>query len=382
MSPNHIFLSFTVSVLRISNLWPNKDHHVYTKWRLFKDTSLILSLMPCALPILADFVLQLHGDVHNLTSLTENIIALTCIIGMIYMTICFIQKRRLIKKLVAQLDHFTAFSDSSSLVETDRKANLYAKVFLFYGIAGNIVYMTMPYLNIDKCRYQREQNMVDLDIPCGLVTRCWFPFKFDYTPVFEIVFVHQFYTCTMVSVVILNLTMLLCGFLMHITNQLKHLRRFIVELKFPEEKLLEKLHFCVKYHTAIITYSENTNEAFSRMMMLHLTLTSLVISALCFEILIVDNFFDSLRFSLHLLGWLILLLLICYYGQTLIDESVAVAEDIYSVPWYLAPVRVQRHIYIILMRTQKPLTLNAANMGIMAFATFLRVGEGGDSSTS
>jgi hypothetical protein len=56
------------------------------------------------------------------------------------------------------------------------------------------------------------------------------------------------------------------------------------------------------------------------MMMLHLTLTSLVISALCFEILIVDNFFDSLRFSLHLLGWLILLLLICYYGQTLIDE--------------------------------------------------------------
>jgi hypothetical protein len=271
MSPNHIFLNFTVSVLRISNLWPNKDHHVYTKWRQFKDTSLILSLMPCALPILADFVLQLHGtttlqkrihlllitvllgNVHNLTSLTENIIALTCIIGMIYMTICFIQKRRLIKKLVAQLDHFTAFSDSSSLVETDRKANLYAKVFLFYGIAGNIVYMTMPYLNRDKCRYQREQNMVDLDIPCGLVTRCWFPFKFDYTPVFEIVFVHQFYTCTMVSVVILDLTMLLCGFLMHITNQLKHLRRFIVELKFPEEKLLEKLHFCVKYHTAIIT---------------------------------------------------------------------------------------------------------------------------------
>jgi hypothetical protein len=96
--------------------------------------------------------------------------------------------------------HFTAFSDSWILVETDRKANLYAKLFLFYGISGNIVYMTMPYLFMDKCRYQREQNMVDLDIPCGLVTRCWFPFKFDYTPVFEMVFVHQSYTCTMVSV--------------------------------------------------------------------------------------------------------------------------------------------------------------------------------------
>jgi hypothetical protein len=33
------------------------------------------------------------------------------------------------------------------------------------------------------------------------------------------------------------------------------------------------------------------------------------------------------------------------------------------------------------MRTQKPLTINAANMGIMAFATFLRVNEDGDLST-
>jgi hypothetical protein len=67
-------------------------------------------------------------------------------------------------------------------------------------------------------------------------------------------------------------------------------------------------------------YWDKTNEAFSTMMILHLTLTSLVISALGFEILIVDNFNDSLRFVLHLLGWLVLLLLICFYGQILIDE--------------------------------------------------------------
>jgi hypothetical protein len=40
----------------------------------------------------------------------------------------------------------------------------------------------------------------------------------------------------MVSVVILDLTMLLCGFLMHIINQLKHLRRFIVETQISRKE--------------------------------------------------------------------------------------------------------------------------------------------------
>ncbi|RZC42341.1 odorant receptor 67c-like, partial [Asbolus verrucosus] len=372
-----------IDVLRISNLWPRDDNYVYNIGRGLKDMSLILSLMPCALPILADFSWQLYSmgvlnlffenfnflsleGVYNLTALTENLIALNCIVGMIYMTICFIQKRKLIKNLVKTLDIFDNYSRSSNLIETDKKANLYAKLFLFYGILGNIVYMMMPQMSVEKCKVGRARQAEDLDIPCGLVTRCRFPFKFDYSPVFEIVFVHQFYTCTMVTVIILDLTMLLCGFLIHITNQLKHLRTFVVKLSHNTSKnLVEEVRFCVKYHIAIITYSEKTNEAFSTMMMLHLTLTSLVISALGFEILIVDNFNDSLRFTLHLLGWLVLLLLICYYGQILIDESVAVAEDIYFIPWHLAPVKIQKDIMMILMRSQKPLTLSAANIGVI-----------------
>ncbi|KAJ3652159.1 hypothetical protein Zmor_018148 [Zophobas morio] len=364
------YLNFTITVLRISVLWP-KDSECFEKGRFLKDSLLILSILPCALPILADFLIHLHGSVYNVAALIENFIALICIAGMVYMIICFIHKRKLIKQLVEQLPNFNFYNKPSNLMETDDKANLYAKVFLFYGVFGNIVYMIMPYLNIETCRVRQAQ--VDRDVPCGLVTRCWFPFNFDYSPVFEIVFVHQFYTCTMVSLIILDLTMLLCGFLMHIINQLKHLRNLIAKLNCLEAVFAKKIRFCIQYHQQIIIYSDKTNEAFSTMMMLHLTLTSLVISALGFEILIVDNFHDSLRFTLHLLGWLVLLLLICYYGQLLIDESIAIAEDIYYVPWDAASVDVRKDIYMMLMRSQKPLTLNAANMGVMSFPTFLGV---------
>lgn len=56
------------------------------------------------------------------------------------------------------------------------------------------------------------------------------------------------------------------------------------------------------------------------MMIMHLTLTSLSISVLGFAIIVVDSISESFRFVLHLGGWIILLLLTCYYGQLLINE--------------------------------------------------------------
>lgn len=56
------------------------------------------------------------------------------------------------------------------------------------------------------------------------------------------------------------------------------------------------------------------------MMLMHITLTSVEISILVFEVLMVTSATDSLRFGMHLLGWLVLLFLVCNYGQKMIDE--------------------------------------------------------------
>lgn len=61
-------------------------------------------------------------------------------------------------------------------------------------------------------------------------------------------------------------------------------------------------------------------DAFSAMMVVHITVTSFEISILCFEIIMVDSIMDSMRFAMHLFGWLVLLFLVCLFGQGLIDE--------------------------------------------------------------
>ncbi|GJQ74811.1 putative odorant receptor [Trypoxylus dichotomus] len=87
----------------------------------------------------------------------------------------------------------------------------------------------------------------------------------------------------------------------------------------------------------------------------------------------VGHFIPSIRYVLHLLGWILILFLQCYYGQKVIDESIGVATDIYATPWYTSSVKVQKDILLILTRAQKPLTLRAMKFGTMSAQTFLSV---------
>ncbi|XP_050312533.1 odorant receptor 4-like [Anthonomus grandis grandis] len=376
MQNNKTFFKFNISVLKFCFLWENDPDYQYNWTRVIKDLIMISSLMPCAIPILADFIIQLCDGVPNLTAAVENMIALNCIVGMIYMVICFINNRRTIIKLMKSIDYFDKYGNSSTTIRTEENANLFSKVFMFYGIVGNFVYMLMPQLSVNKCYRSRTSQMIEDGVPCGLVVRSAFPFRFDLTPVFEIVFIHQIYTCTMVTVVVVVLTMLLCGFLMHIVNQIENLRLFVDQLHHhtPQgEKFTEKLLFVIRYHIDVIEYSQSTADAFSTMLLFYITLTSLVLSVLCFEIIMVDAIEDSVRFTLHLFGWIVILFSVCYNGQLVIDQSLAVAQDIYSLDWFDCPLDTQKRIKTIMMRSQKPLVMDAAGMGVISLPAFLKV---------
>ena len=59
-----------------------------------------------------------------------------------------------------------------------------------------------------------------------------------------------------------------------------------------------------------------------------------------------------------------------------VPQSFGVAADAYSIRWYNYTVKVHRDVHMIVMRAQRPLTLNAINLGTMSAATFLRVSNG------
>jgi hypothetical protein len=80
------------------------------------------------------------------------------------------------------------------------------------------------------------------------------PFRFDYSPLAELVALYEITICILVTTVIIVITMLICGVLMHTTAQLGHLKGMILEMSSVTDRdVLEgRMRLCVKYHTAIV----------------------------------------------------------------------------------------------------------------------------------
>lgn len=66
-------------------------------------------------------------------------------------------------------------------------------------------------------------------------------------------------------------------------------------------------------------FAKKINRAFKSMMFLHISVTSFIISILGYQILFAESYINSLSYSLHLAGWLVLFFCVCYNGQNLIN---------------------------------------------------------------
>lgn len=190
----------------------------------------------------------------SFASVNENFVALSALYAVIYVSVCFINRKNTIRALIADLALFEEFASKSLILETDESVKFYTKVFIVYGIIGNICYGLLPILGYEECEETRSAHMLNWGIPCGLVVRFLLPFRFDYSPLAEIVALYEIIICILGTTVVIVITMLVCGILIHVTAQLKFLKKNILELSGIEnvEVLERKMKFCIKYHTAIV----------------------------------------------------------------------------------------------------------------------------------
>ena len=190
-------------------------------------------------------------DDVDITIQTQTLLANVCIYGMFYMGFCFIKNRHEIKNIVDHVGAFSKFSDLN-VKEIDRKATLYSKVFLVYSVAGMLTYSAMPFFSLEYCENNKPRSMVEHGIPCALTVRYRYPFRIDVFPWLEIFLVHQFFTGLSTTIIIVIVTMLLCGILSHVVSQLKQLRLYIAKIDTQPEIHDHSIKFAVEFHTAII----------------------------------------------------------------------------------------------------------------------------------
>ncbi|KAG5866947.1 hypothetical protein JTB14_026250 [Gonioctena quinquepunctata] len=73
----------------------------------------------------------------------------------------------------------------------------------------------------------------------------------------------------------------------------------------------------------------------------------------------------------ELIGWLMSLFLLCDAGQKITDSTLSVSEAVYKMEWYSTDIQTMKDILFILMRSQKPMYLDALPLGILNYTLYL-----------
>lgn len=183
----------------------------------------------------------------------QSVLANICVSGMFYMVLCFSKNLAHIKALVKGLETFEKYSSTQLVIDVDRKSTLQSKLFLAYSVMGMLTYSGMPLLSWNYCQEHKTRSMEERGVPCGLITRYRLPFRYDWSPIFEVFVVLQSVLAGSTTVLIVNISMMICGLMMHVTSQLRRLRSLMKTVREQSgEEMGSMLRNVVIYHTEII----------------------------------------------------------------------------------------------------------------------------------
>lgn len=110
---------------------------------------------------------------------------------MIYAAICYIVKRDKIKDVIKSLKTFEKYLPEEEIQAAEDSAKFYTKTFIIYGIIGNTLYDILPFFAVKECDVYRSRHMTDYGIACKVIVRYVLPFKYDYSPLHEMVVFEQ-----------------------------------------------------------------------------------------------------------------------------------------------------------------------------------------------
>ncbi|CAH1380105.1 unnamed protein product [Tenebrio molitor] len=80
-----------------------------------------------------------------------------------------------------------------------------------------------------------------------------------------------------------------------------------------------------------------------------------------------------LKQAVQLCGWFFIIGLSCHAGQNLINESFYVSQTLYFLDWYEYDSQLKYYIKIMMVRSQKELSITAGILNQYSYQFFHRV---------
>ncbi|CAG9854621.1 unnamed protein product [Phyllotreta striolata] len=269
-------------------------------------------------------------------------------------------------------EFFESILDSSIYGKPDdfdenlKQTNFLGSWLLRYYFLGCIAYALISLLEAGNCSKIKEKYNLR-NIACYTFVPIWLPF--DITNRFYVVmlFTTQFFLtmksvepAAMICYIVYQCTQL---FLSHIEALKKHFNE-IINAKDIEYRP-DGIGYWIRYHNHLLKLGEEFRHLV-KVTVGHVVLISALVFG-CAETQLINGIkpFGALIFFL---GWLAVVLLLCHAGETMMNSFLSVHDAVRDSDWYLCSLSVQKKVLLILLRSQKPICLEAVPLGAMNYS--------------
>ncbi|XP_072750442.1 odorant receptor 4-like isoform X1 [Anoplolepis gracilipes] len=215
-----------------------------------------------------------------------------------------------------------------------------------------------------------------------LVLNMKLPFDFNRTYVYELTIIIQFIHLMLCSCVTGILNALLINLILHLGSQIDILCEWLTEI-FPMKKKSNPNYFMVKKiikkHQRIITFSEHIENLYSNIALALFVSDTLIICCLGFVIVASIGTPDAIRIIIKTLFFYFVMNMeafaYCFAGEYLSNKSKNIGDAAYNSFWYESNSKNGRIILLLIMRSQKQLTITigkVVNLSLERFSSMLK----------
>ncbi|KAJ3642125.1 hypothetical protein Zmor_024935 [Zophobas morio] len=368
MKSEERFLNHSLKQLRIRQFWTQKGHSVSFAF-YFRYFLMVIICSPFWIGLLVHFIIVIRDDLD--VNLSGDVALLTSMVGLHFMSSSIVWKHKKIAHLFKALTTPTQFGKPDNFEKTVRKLNLYSKSYACYCVSGSFVYALLRYREIPRCLQNNEEK--GLHEVCGAIGPTWAPLGINLNR-----FPNQQF---LLIVQMISVLVIICGgaavsfttfeIATIIVLKMKNLRK-LLRHAFDDSKdgvWWKNLDHCIKYHTHIIKLQELFDMQYKYPNGSYVLIVGVVIAGLANQYMKEQNF----GAVIHLGGWVFSFFISCHAGQILLTESMMIPNAIYNSKWYKVPVDLQKIVLMIITRSQQPMELHAAPIGVMSHELFITV---------
>ncbi|XP_076395368.1 odorant receptor 4-like [Megachile rotundata] len=279
--------------------------------------------------------------------------------------------------------HFWHWNYNSEEQLLFSECRLICKYFIMFVLsippASLFGYVITPIVsNIGK---NKSERILPLDV--------WFNFPSTETPYYEFMFTFQIISVFLVGTAYVSPDTLLCILNLHVIYQFRMLHYRMLRLwkrnngntdatKYAIQ-CSEDLRKCVNEYQSLIEFCENMEHVFSRTLLIHVAIFSVLMGFDGYEILLSNApLARRCTFIFHVAGSFIHLGIFTFSCSGLTEESSKISTIIYFGSWSTLPMdqigkSIRSKIIIVMMRTMRPCCLTAGGFFPVSLKTFTTV---------